>query len=155
MKSLNPLAIAPRAPLDSLIHRGVLQFTGYTLLEIMITVIILGTIVAMAIPRLTYTFEKTRSAEAIHILESLLQAQKIYFFQHRQYASALQNNELEIDPNDFSSKNFNRPDIFNDANKVAAIKRNQSPDYTLSINDKGVIACSYPGSANIRKKIGF
>ena len=130
------------------IHRG------FTLLEIMVTIIIIGVIAVIAIPRFNYAVEKTKSAEGVHILESLREAQKAYYFEHESYANSLEGQQLEIDPNDFVSKNFNTPEISNDSNKVASIKRNESPGYILSIDEAGNISCS-AGSSDICKKIGY
>ena len=58
---------------------------GFTLLEIMITVVILAVLSALAIPAYKNTIEQTRSNEAITNLNIIWMAEKIYWSKNSSY----------------------------------------------------------------------
>jgi len=61
------------------------KYKGFTLVELLIVITILGILAAIAIPRLFPQTEKARVAEAINILSAIRQAQEAYFLQHGRY----------------------------------------------------------------------
>lgn len=113
---------------------------GFTLTEIIITVIIVGVLASVAIPRFTGSIERVKAAEGVHLLTALLGAQKAFKFENGGYAANLA--VLDIDfptpPSNFAS-----PTAANNANAVASITR--TGGYTLSINENGTISCSNNG----------
>ncbi|NTV29287.1 MAG: type II secretion system protein [Candidatus Omnitrophica bacterium] len=56
--------------------------TGFTLIEIMITIVILGVVATLAMPKFTGIKESTAAGEAVQVLTSLLQAQQRYCLEH-------------------------------------------------------------------------
>jgi type IV pilus assembly protein PilE len=65
------------------------QQTGFTLIEILIIMAILGVIVAVAYPNYTEQMKKSRRAEAKVALVELVQMQESAFSDNNAYASAL------------------------------------------------------------------
>ncbi len=68
---------------------------GFTLLELLIVVIILGILVALALPRYLRTVEKSRSSEALIHLATIRTAELNYYAENRIYTGDW--NLLDID----------------------------------------------------------
>jgi len=113
---------------------------GFTLTEIVVVLIILGTIAGLALPRFTSTIEKMKLAEGLQVLTALLGAQKQYVLEYGTYATDINDLDVEIVP-----KYFNTPVVYDDVTKVAVVKRNTG-EYTLTIDENGVIYCDSPSS---------
>lgn len=62
---------------------------GFTLIELMITVAIIGILAAIAYPSYTAHVEKSRRADAKVALNELVQRQESYFLRNFSYASTL------------------------------------------------------------------
>ena len=127
---------------------------GFTLLEVMVAIIIVGVLAAMALPRYFASLEVVRSREGVGILTSLMGAQKRYALENGgSYTSTLTDLDVTIP----TSINFNAPTV-SDSNPVASIQRNNTNNsygnYTVTITDVGVVACS-GGSGSICNKIGY
>lgn len=69
---------------------------GFTLIELLVVVLIIGILSSAALPQYQKTVEKSRAAEALSILKSIHQAQKIYFMQNGTYTSDLDNLDITI-----------------------------------------------------------
>lgn len=67
---------------------------GFTLMELLVVVLIVGILSAVALPQYEKAVEKSRSAEALSLLKSIHQAQKIYFMQTGTHTSKL--DDLDI-----------------------------------------------------------
>ncbi|MBF0521838.1 MAG: prepilin-type N-terminal cleavage/methylation domain-containing protein [Candidatus Omnitrophica bacterium] len=124
---------------------------GFTLIEIIVVVIIIGFVAAFALPNISYIIEKTKSSEGKQILLSLLNAQKVYKLDHDAYALNVDALDVQI-PN---SANFSPPAIDINGNLIAAIQRNTGT-YSLEIFDNGTISCvKGSGDSTICQKIGY
>ncbi len=120
---------------------------GFTLLEIIIVVVIAGVLATLALPRYNASVEKSRTTEAVQILDALKDAQLVYFYEHNAYATNVDDLEITIP----TLRNFADPSVNNDASKVAEIARNNGgPAYSLSITSTGTISCT--GACN---NLGF
>ena len=62
-----------------------LKRKGFTLLELMIVVIIIGILATVAIPQFTSVVEKARAAEAITILGSIRTGMSLYYLESGVY----------------------------------------------------------------------
>ena len=113
---------------------------GFTLIEILVVIIIVGVLASMALPRYNFSVEKTRCAEGIQILEALKNAQILYEYEHTgDYAGNLDDLDVTI-PN---SQNFALPPtVKNDSTDLAEVTRNSGTVYTLAIDVNGVITCT-------------
>ncbi|MCK5014144.1 MAG: prepilin-type N-terminal cleavage/methylation domain-containing protein [Candidatus Omnitrophica bacterium] len=117
--------------------RKIKHINGFTLTEIMVTVIIVGVLSSVALPRFTGVFERVRAAEGVQILTALLGAQKAYEMENGFYSAILNDLDVEID----RAENFDITTIVvqNNAANVASIQR--WGGYTLSIDEDGNIGC--------------
>jgi|LakMenEpi03Aug12_release.lakeMendotaPanAssembly.Ray.scaffolds.fasta_scaffold188219_1 type IV pilus assembly protein PilA len=78
---------------------------GFTLIEILVVVIILGILSIIALPNLLNQTGKARESEAKSLLSSIAIAQQSYFFEHQSFANsisqldiAFRSNYFDIDP---------------------------------------------------------
>ncbi|AGF51438.1 general secretion pathway protein G [Synechocystis sp. PCC 6803] len=72
---------------------------GFTLLELLVVVIILGVLGAMTLPNLFSQIGKAREAEAKQILSAIGQAQQSYFFEKASFAESNQALEISFQSN--------------------------------------------------------
>lgn len=118
------------------------KLSGFTLIEIIVVIVILGVIATAALPKFSATFERTKSAEGKQILLSILNAQKIYFLENGNYATDINNLDITIP----SSSNFQAPDGADDATgttHLGQITRGTSGFlYKLTIDKDGVFTCT-------------
>lgn len=79
---------------------------GFTLLELLVVVVVIGILASLAVPRFIKTIEKARIAEAKTILGELRSAEFRYRLEHTNYTTNL--TELDIDnPNNASPRYYN------------------------------------------------
>jgi prepilin-type N-terminal cleavage/methylation domain-containing protein len=55
---------------------------GFTLIELMVVVIIIGVLAAVAVPMYTRTIKNSRTTEATARLSAIMKASKLYYLQH-------------------------------------------------------------------------
>ena len=69
---------------------------GFTLIELLVVVLIIGILSAVALPQYQKTVEKARATEAISVLHQIAQANQRYFMANGEYASSLEDLDIEI-----------------------------------------------------------
>ena len=75
-----------------------MQFkTGFTLIEIMVVVIIIGVLAAMAMPLYNKAVEKARISYAVQILGTIRDAELRYAAEYGTYSGSLSNLDLDFD----------------------------------------------------------
>ena len=70
------------------------KFYGFSLMEVMIVVVIIGILAALAYPNLEKYLKRARQTEAKTNLSAIYTAQKIYFSLHQSYVDDI--NELDL-----------------------------------------------------------
>ena len=70
------------------------RFHGFSLMEVMIVVVIIGILAALAYPNLEKYLKRARQTEAKTNLSAIYTAQKIYFTLHQSYAEDI--NEIDL-----------------------------------------------------------
>ncbi len=117
--------------------------SGFTLMEMLVVVIILGVLAGVALPSYSVHVERVRASEGVQLLTALLAAQERYRLENNAYTTAIANLDIDL-PN---AANFTvPPNLYNLATRVATLVRTDN-SYTLCINSTGVVSCS--GAANI------
>ena len=110
---------------------------GYTLTEVIITVIVLGIIASMAIPNYLISVERTKASEGVQMLEALLNAQRRHLLEYNEYATDISQLDIEVKtPTD----KFTDPSVSNETDQLATVKRIAL--YKLSIDEDGNINCT-------------
>ena len=69
--------------------------TGFTLIEILVVVLIIGILAALAVPQYQKAVIKSRATEAMTMLKAIGEAQEVYYLAHGHYTTDL--TELDID----------------------------------------------------------
>ena len=72
---------------------------GFSLIEIIIVIIIIGILASIALPRYNMYVEDSRVAEALHILGAIRDAQMRYLAENDAYAEDLANLDLNLNFN--------------------------------------------------------
>ena len=68
--------------------------SGFTLLELLVVVIILGVLVAIAVPRFNKAAERSRGTEAVVLLNSVKAAEESYYQEYDQYTDVTHLNTI-------------------------------------------------------------
>ena len=107
---------------------------GFTLLEIMVVMIIVGVLATVALVNYSGLMERQKAEEGKHILQALLRAQKVYAIDNGGFTNNINNLDVTIS----NLKYFDPPTVSN-SNPIATIVRTNN--YTLTINDNAVFSC--------------
>jgi len=117
---------------------------GFTLIELMIVVVIIGILAALAIPRFMYASARTKQAEAKGLLKQIYTTERSYYQEHGTYTEDIAALGVEI----MASAWYNYSIVSNGTDFVATahaadpgIDEDPTPD-TWTVNGLGVITCT-------------
>ena len=68
---------------------------GFTLIELLVVVVIIGVLAAVAVPQYTKAVEKSRTVEAITMMENIVTGERIYKLTHGEYTRDLTALDIE------------------------------------------------------------
>jgi prepilin-type N-terminal cleavage/methylation domain-containing protein len=115
---------------------------GFTLLELIIVIIVIGILASIALPRYLRVAERSRMAEGKSILGTLRGAQLRYQAEHGNYTDTAS----ALDADMTTSRYFDDATVDTDPTAIASVTRNSldagSFAYTLSIAQEGNISCT-------------
>ena len=136
---------------------------GFTLVELLIAVLIIGVIAGISMPMYFRAVEKSRASESLHVLGTLAKAQQRHKLQSNEYTDTI--DELDITLKDYSTGTNATGSEFEteffdfelgEGVATAARKDNSGEDYTLSVDyATGKITCSAQGNSSICERIGL
>ena len=136
--------------------KRIVNYTGFTLVEIMTVVVICGAIVGVAIPLYINVRERFIASEGEKILLTIYASQKRQMLDTNSYTANLADLDVDI-PNNTPYY----PQIWarvgnHDPAVVGAVQRPQDKNYGLYIQETGEILCYHPTSGNaLCEKLGY
>ncbi len=69
---------------------------GFTLIELLVVVLIIGILSAVAMPQYTRAVEKSRATQAMTLVKSIADAQKIYYMANGTYARNFEDLDISM-----------------------------------------------------------
>jgi len=60
---------------------------GFTLIELMVVVIIVGVLAAIAVPLYLFNVKKSKASEGVALMGSILTAERVYYIQNSAYVT--------------------------------------------------------------------
>ncbi|MGD0337124.1 MAG: prepilin-type N-terminal cleavage/methylation domain-containing protein [Candidatus Omnitrophota bacterium] len=123
---------------------------GFTLLELMVVVIVIGILAMVALPRFVRVVERAKSAEGRLLLDVIRLSQLRYYAEHDRYTGAITDLDLAYSP----PKYFK--DIVAGSSEASLGTARRIDSYTLSIDSNGLIKCADDANAVYKcKDAGF
>lgn len=113
---------------------------GFSLLEVIVVIIIVGILASLALPRFFSNVERMRAEEGRRVLMDLLMAQKHYHLENGSYAENI--GDLDISYS-IAPDNFFDPDDsdISSADPIARVRRRDG-SYSLGVTEKGIFSCT-------------
>ena len=142
---------------------------GFTLVELLVVVIILGVLAVITVPTYNKLIRKSRVSDGLNVLEMLASAQEKYYVQNETYAGRMAklnaplkdrwqdniNNTDKLDTTNFTySKGTNSSQVT--SNCIYAASRDPKMNYTLVKNYKthSKTGCMGPDCAKLTEYVG-
>ena len=85
-------------------NANISRLGGFTLIELLVVVLIIGILAAMALPEYSKAVERSRMAEAVTLMDSVVKAQRRKFMQTNRYAENFKG--LDVSPKGAKGENY-------------------------------------------------
>ena len=85
-------------------NANISRLGGFTLIELLVVVLIIGILAAMALPQYFKAVERSRMAEAVTLMDSIVKAQRRKFMQTNRYARNFKG--LDVSPKGASGNTY-------------------------------------------------
>ncbi len=113
---------------------------GFTLMELVVTIIIIGILASISMARYNTLIERSRKSEAFATLKAILSAQKRHALEYRQYASTIYGLDINVSQ---SGKYYgfylaNNTDPYAVANETIAAAGRSDGSYEIQITELGI-----------------
>lgn len=134
---------------------------GFTLLELLIVVIIVGILAAIAVPQFFKVAERARATELVNILGAVRSAQMRYYSLHTSFATTIADLDLDVPTYGKYYDLFTaQGPAYADAAVISGIQRSMtqypgSDPYVLNIQVDGQINCYDTTDPNMCRQLGF
>jgi len=79
---------------------------GFSLLELLVVILIIGILAAIALPQYQRATEKAKMAEAVILLKAIAEAQQRYYMVHNKYLTCTETDQLDIDFGNFTNASY-------------------------------------------------
>lgn len=131
-------------------QRNLIMKKGFTLLEITVVTIIIGVLASLAIPKLYFAVEKSKSGEGLQLLEAIRKSQWTYFYENTStFSTTLASLDITIV---LPTEHFDLVTV-NSSDPIATIRR-IGDLYTISIDANGFLDCS-SADPNMCSRLGL
>ena len=114
---------------------------GFTLIEVLVVVLIIGILAAVALPQYQKAVEKSRVSEALVLLKAIARANQVYYMTHGTYADNITDLDIAVPGasggyNRINTQYFEYGVAHTDGKKTLALvqRRPHSQKYALYIN---------------------
>ncbi len=85
-------------------NANISRLGGFTLIELLVVVLIIGILAAMALPQYFKAVERSRMAEAVTLMDSVVKAQRLKFLQTNRYANEFEG--LDVAPKGATGRSY-------------------------------------------------
>ena len=130
---------------------------GFTLIEMLVVVLIIGILAAVAVPQYRLSVEKARAAEALSMVKTLWQAQQVYYWANGSYHDNINELDVSIAGHDAMLDNVPRKEtqyfsygVKKTYDYVAANRLPVDRVYGFAVRAEGLVCVSY---SDLGKKI--
>jgi prepilin-type N-terminal cleavage/methylation domain-containing protein len=121
------------------------KIKGFTLLELLVVVLILGILAAIALPMYRKSVERSRAVEALSVMRSMQNALRIYNITHTESAQSIDDFDINF-PGTYVSATSRNTEYFRyrispGYNTVLAYRLPPYTKYSFNVGDNGMDCC--------------